>query len=102
MKLLIVTSLKELKDDVSAILKKTGISTFSFSETIGVKTGNMPDVSDSWFSSDNNHEFRSVFFFSFTDEEKIKHVFTELEAFNTLDRVNYPVHGFILPVEKAM
>jgi hypothetical protein len=102
MKLLIVTTLREFKNDVSAILKKAGIQTFSFSETIGIKTSHVPNIYDDWFTSDSNHEYRSVFFFSFTDEEKAQSVFKELETFNTLERVDYPVHGFILPVEKAM
>lgn len=100
MKLLIVTSLKEFKKDVSNILTKAQIPIFSFSDIIGVNANYIPELSNDWFTSDNNHEFRSVFFFSFTDSEKAENVLEQIAAFNTLDRVEYPVKGFILPVER--
>jgi hypothetical protein len=62
MKLLIVTSLKEFKKDVSNILKKAQIPVFSFSEITGVKGSYVPELSDDWFTSDSDREFRSVFF----------------------------------------
>lgn len=102
MKLLIVTSLKEFKKDVSDMLEKAQIPVFSFSEIIGVKTSYTPELSDDWFTSDKDREFRSVFFFSFTDDAKADDVLGQIAVFNTLDRVEYPVRGFILPVEKAI
>jgi hypothetical protein len=102
MKLLIITSLKEFKKDVSNMLEKAQIPIFSFSDIIGVKASYIPELSDDWFTSDNDREFRSVFFFSFTDNEKAENVLKQITVFNTLDRVEYPVRGFILPVEKAV
>jgi hypothetical protein len=102
MKLLIVTSLKEFKKDVSNILGKAQIPIFSFSDIIGVKANYIPELSDDWFTSDSDREFRSVFFFSFTDNEKAENALEQIAVFNTLDRVEYPVRGFILPVEKAV
>jgi hypothetical protein len=102
MKLLIVTSLMEFKEDVSNILKKAQISVFSFSETTGVNSGYVPELSDDWFSSDSDREFSSVFFFSFTDREKAENALEKIVEFNTSDRVEYPVRGFILPVEKSV
>jgi hypothetical protein len=102
MKLLIVTSLKEFKKDVSNILKKAQIPVFSFSEITGVKGSYVPELSDDWFTSDSDREFRSVFFFSFTDSETAEKALEQIVEFNTLDRVEYPVRGFILPVEKMI
>lgn len=102
MKLLIVTTLREFKKDVADILGKAQIPIFSFSDITGVKANYSPDLSDDWFTSDIDREFRSVFFFSFTDDEKAENVLEQIAVFNTLDRVEYPVRGFILPVEKAV
>ncbi len=102
MKLLIVTTLREFKKDVADILGKAQIPIFSFSDITGVKANYLPELSDDWFTSDIDREFRSVFFFSFTDDEKAENVLEQIAVFNTLDRVEYPVRGFILPVEKAV
>jgi hypothetical protein len=102
MKLLIVTSLKEFRNDIQNILKQAQIPVFSYSEITGVKSSYAPELSNNWFTSDSNHEFRSVFFFSFTDSEKAEQVLDKLIEFNTQDRVEYPVRGFILPVEKSV
>lgn len=102
MKLLVVTSLKEFKKDVSNMLKKAQIPIFSFSDIIGVKANYIPELSDDWFTSDSDREFHSVFFFSFTESEKAENALKQIAVFNTLDRVEYPVRGFILPVEKSV
>lgn len=102
MRLLIVTALKEFKKEVSNILKKADIPIFSYSETTGVKNNYSPELMNDWFTSDSNHEFSSIFFFSFTDLVKAENVLKQIEEFNTLDRVEYPVKGFILPIEKAV
>ncbi|HZL09153.1 MAG TPA: hypothetical protein VFC65_04085 [Prolixibacteraceae bacterium] len=102
MKLLIVTSLMEFKEDVSNILKKAQIPVFIFSETTGVNCGYMAELTDNWFTSDSDREFCSVSFLSFTDREKAENALEQIVEFNTSDRVEYPVRGFIIPVDKSV
>ncbi|MBL0744195.1 hypothetical protein [Chryseolinea lacunae] len=100
MKLLVITSLKEYQKKVAQIMDLSGISVFSITETIGFKDQHSPNLLDNWFGS-GNENFDSVFLFSFTDEEKADKTLLLVKKFNAEDETGFPIHAFILPVDKS-
>lgn len=100
MKLLVITSLKEYQKKVAQIMDLAGITVFSITETIGFKDHHTPNLLDNWFSS-GNENFDSVFLFSFTDEGKADQALSLVRKYNTDSQTGFPIHAFILPVDKA-
>lgn len=99
MKLLIVTSLADDKQEVSNLLQQAGIAIFNVLETTAYKRNNgTPNPLNNWFGNDNL-EFDSIIFFSFTDETVCQSVFELIDQRNRLDRNQFPIHSFTLEVE---
>lgn len=100
MKLLVVTSLKEYQKKVAQIMDLSGITVFSITETMGFKDHHSPNLLDNWFSS-GNENFDSVFLFSFTDEVKADQALLLVKKYNADNQTGFPIHAFILPVDKT-
>ncbi len=100
MKLLMVTSLKEYQKAVADIFYKSGIAIFSVTETIGFKDHHTPHLLDEWFSA-GNEKFDSIFLFSFTQDAKADQALDLVKKYNTEHNTGFPIHAFILPVEKS-
>lgn len=100
MKLLIVTSLKEYQKEIASIFEKAGIKVFSVSETKGFKEDHNVNLLDSWFSSGKEH-FDSIFLFSFTHDSNAEQALELVKAYNDVNKTNFPIRAFIVPVEKS-
>jgi hypothetical protein len=100
MKLLVVTSLKEYQKSVATIMDLAGITVFSVTETIGFKDHHAPNLLDNWFSHGGEH-FDSIFLFSFTDAVKSEQVLSLIEKHNAKTNTGFPIHAFVLAVEKS-
>ncbi len=100
MKLLIITSLKEYQKKVAQIMHLAGITIFSVTETIGFKDHQTSNLLDNWFSS-GNENFDSVFLFSFTEAGKADQVLELVRKYNANNPTGFPIHVFILSVDKA-
>lgn len=100
MKLLVVTTLAEYDDKVSEMLTQVGINVFSKTETTGVKTSNQKNIIDNWYGGDEN-QYNSIFFFSFTDQNKAENMLEAIKKRNSEKNKLFPIRGFIMPVESS-
>lgn len=99
MKLLIVTAVNQHAEDVSRLLRKSGIERFSGSNIEGFKNGNSFVLSSSWFPSQKSGAESSMFF-SFTQDEKIDVFFTLITEFNKEVETDNPIHAVVVPIER--
>lgn len=98
MKLLIITSIKECKHVVAEIFRETGIQVFSVSEISGFRAGAPESIEQNWFGSSGD-AFDSLMLFSFTEKEKAEAALKLIRVYNESEPSDFPVRGFILPVE---
>ena len=100
MKLLVVTTLAEYDHKVSDMLTQAGINAFSKTETTGYKETYQTNILDNWYGGDNA-DYNSIFFFSFTEQEKAENMLKAIIECNAEKRVRFPIKGFIMPVESS-
>lgn len=100
MKFFIVTCLKEYQDDVTKIFKEAGIRVFSTTDIIGFKDNPAPDLLEEWFAA-GGEKFDSLMLFSFTANENAENGIALIKKYNEKSDTDFPVRGFIMPVEKA-
>lgn len=100
MKLLVLTAIKEDKKALTKVMHQAGIQTFSITETVGFKGDDSPNLLDSWFAN-GSEQVDSIFLFSFTEDLKAEATMTVVREYNENGHSKFPIHAFILPVEKA-
>jgi hypothetical protein len=101
MKLIMITALREYGDTAAGLLKQAGITVFSMTDTIGSKNGSDQNLMDSWFGL-GDAKFDSVFLFSFTEEGKAKTAMALIRDYNGKNPGDFPIQGFLLPVEEGI
>lgn len=101
MKLLLITGLQESSEDIAKIIREAGISVFSTSAITGFKERSLENLLDHWFSS-GTESYNSIFLFSFTEEEKATKALGLIHEFNRKNDLQFPVRGFMLPVEASV
>lgn len=99
MKLLVVTAVQECLNDVSKIFNQAKISVFSITDTTGIKASESINLIDNWFAS-GKEKFDSAFIFSFTEMENAEKSLQLINEFNASRTTDFPIRGFIIPVEK--
>jgi hypothetical protein len=99
MKLLVVTAVQECLNDVSKIFNQAKISVFSITDTTGIKASESINLIDNWFAS-GKEKFDSAFIFSFTENENAENALQLINEFNASRTTDFPIRGFIIPVEK--
>lgn len=97
MKLLIITLLEEHREEVLSYFEKVEINAFSSSEIEGHKFSTTDD-----FFTAGMEKKKSLVFFSFTIEEKIKPFFKLVTAFNHQAETYNPLRVVVLQVESAI
>ena len=100
MKMLVITSIRDDIRTVSRIMNKADIPVFSVSETIGHRSAFHGLVADNWFGS-STEGTKSLFFFSFTDDEKAANAIELVKISNKESETRFPIRAFVLPVEKS-
>ena len=98
MKLLIVTCLTDYGDKVVEMLTQVGIPVFSKTETTEFKETQHTNLIDNWYGGDNDN-YNSIFFFSFTDQNKAESMLEAINLRNIEKNKLFPIRGFIMPVE---
>ncbi|MGV6828756.1 MAG: hypothetical protein ACWA45_05100 [Flavobacteriales bacterium] len=101
MKLVIVTAVEQFHEDIIKLFKKAEIKNFSESDIEGFKKAPALLSSSNWFASELSGT-ESIMLFSFTEKEKIDHLFTLLEAYNEQMESNNPIKAVVLPIEKSI
>jgi len=100
MKFFIVTCLKEYQDDVTKIFKEANIHVFSATDVVGFKDDQSPDLLKEWFAA-GDEQFDSLMLFSFTANENAEAGLELIKKYNAQTENNFPVRGFIVPVEQS-
>ncbi len=99
MKLLIITCIKEYKDDTVRLFKNAKITAFSNTDIHGFKTSDAENLISNWFSSSTDN-VKSILFFTFTEIEKIDVLLKEVKSFNDQIESDNPLRAIVLDIEK--
>ena len=100
MKFLIVTCLKEYKEDVCKLFKEAKIKVFSTTDVTGFKESDSANSLGGWFAA-GEEKFDSLMIFSFTPDESAIKGMGLIKGYNENTNTNFPVRAFIVPVEVA-
>lgn len=100
MKLVLITSVNQYKQQVQKILKNCNIQNYSFQDVVGHK--DISSVADrgNWFPGDR-FESQSITFFAMVPASIIDALFEEVERFNNNLESLSRIHVSILNIEKT-
>lgn len=101
MKLLIITVVDGLQNEVMKLLKEATIDNFSASDIEGFRNS-FPVISvNNWFSRNEKATGSySYMYFSFTENDKIDTLFNLIETFNKNLETNNPIRAVVVPIDK--
>lgn len=102
MKLLIILSIDEHKQDVRKLLKNEGVPVYSETDIYGFNTEeHKPDMSN-WFAHDHVERF-SKLFFSIQTEGAVKRVLEAVRKYNSNEKhdKSSPLHAYQLNIEAS-
>lgn len=92
MKLLIITSIAEFKEEVQQILRKGQVKSYSFREVTGYRDVTEESVENNWFATEMNENV-SIMFYAFIPKINVDIVSTLINEFNmkqdTLSRIHF-------------
>lgn len=98
MKVLIVTGLKEDAGRIAGLLKAAGIPVFSVVNAEGDSSGSPVPLMDDWFAVTAG-QTDAVVYFSFVEAGRAERALKLINEDNKERNSNFPLHGFIVPVE---
>ncbi len=100
MKLIVVLSLVDFRESVIKLLHDAGVKRFSTADITGYKDRKTADDLN-WFSSRLLRvKTDSLVFFSFAEEQTAEEVISQVNLLNKSTEDNFPVHAFVMDVEK--
>jgi len=88
-------------DRIIKLFKQAGIDNYSESDIDGYKNAPSTIMSTSWFPSEKSGA-ESNLFFSFTEENKIDHLFELIADFNKNLETNNPIKAVVVPIERSI
>ena len=100
MKLLMITAIEAFEKDIKFLLKKSKITTFSYTDIKGYRDITEESVEDNWFASEMN-ESQSIIFYAFIPKESADELFNVVNEFNNQQRTKSKVHVVVLNIEKS-
>ena len=100
MKLLMITAIEAFEKDIKFLLKKSKITTFSYTDIKGYRDITEESVEDNWFASEMN-ESQSIIFYAFVPKENADELFNVVNEFNNQQRTKSKVHVVVLNIEKS-
>lgn len=100
MKLVLITSVRQYKQQVQKVLKNCNIQNYSFQDVVGHRDISSVADSGNWFVGDR-FESQSITFFAMVPASSIDCLFEEVERFNSTLESLSRVHLSILNVEKT-
>lgn len=100
MKLVLITSILQYKEDILSILKDNGVLNFSYSEAIGHSGKENVSNNDNWFVGDR-FERASIVFYAIVPSNKTNLILNNVEQFNnTRDNLSH-IHVSVLNIEQT-
>jgi nitrogen regulatory protein PII len=100
MELLIITAVQEFEKDIKYLLKKSGVSAFSYTNVTGYKDQSDQPMESNWFAS-NIGEYASVLFYAFVKDSLIDEVTSAIDALNASQESLSRVHVAVLDIKKS-
>lgn len=98
MKVLIITGISEDTERIADLLKKAGIEVFSVVDAHGNRPESREELRSEWFAAAAGYT-QAVVYFSFTDDELAVKGLELIKEDNTLRQTDFPLRGFVVPVE---
>jgi len=101
MKLFVVTSLIDYREDVYKIFKQAGITVFSATDLLGFRNEQTFDPLEEWFAH-GEERYDSLMVFSFTSDENAELAMSLFKNYNETTKPDFLIRAFILPVERSI
>ena len=95
-----ITAIEAFEKDIKFLLKKSKITTFSYTDIKGYRDTTEESVEDNWFASEMN-ESQSIIFYAFVPKENADELFNVVNEFNKQQRTKSKVHVVVLNIEKS-
>lgn len=86
--------------DIKQVLKKSGVSAFSYTEVTGYKDQSGQPMESNWFAS-HIGEYASVVFYAFAQEELIDEVTEAIDKFNSARESESRVHMAVMDIKRT-
>ncbi len=100
MKLTVILSIKESRDQVAQLLDQAGVKRFSTIHITGYKKNKASQLLN-WFGEDSSSaKTNSIMFFCFTTEEESVLILEKINECNREADYTFPAHAFVIDVEK--
>ncbi len=96
----IVTTVLEDLERTTRVFEEAQIPVFSVMDMIGHKSEDHNYLLESWFAR-SAEQTSSLFFFSFTSDDKAANAMKLIEKANAVKPDGFPMRAFILPVESS-
>jgi nitrogen regulatory protein PII len=100
MELLIIMAVREFVKDIKLLLKKSGVSTFSYTHVSGYKDLSDQPMESNWFAS-NVGEYESVLFYTFVKKGNVAGVIKAIEEFNAKLESMSKIHVAVMDVKQT-
>ncbi|MBS1589567.1 MAG: hypothetical protein JST52_08140 [Bacteroidetes bacterium] len=100
MKLLLITSIVEYKNDIKQILRNAEVHSYSYREVTGFKNAAADAIEANWFAT-NMTENESVLFYAFVPVEKVQTVLNDSNAFNARQYSQSYIHVAVISIEQS-
>lgn len=99
MKQIIVLGIEENRKEMHQLMQKAGAQIFSEVPIKGFRNETQTADRANWFAGHTQAVY-SELLFSFVDEAVADRILESIKAFNESKKTNYPLHGFVMPLEK--
>lgn len=100
MELLIITAAEMFEKDIKQMLKKSGVTTFSYMNITGYKDPTGEPMESNWFAS-NIGEHASILFHAFVHNNVVDKVIGAIDEMNAVQQSESRIHLAILDIKKS-
>lgn len=100
MELLIITAVQIFEKEIKQLLKKSGVTAFSYTDVKGYKDQSEQPMESNWFASTKG-EYSSILFYAFVKEELIDAVTEAIEKFNSTQESKSKVHMAVINIKST-
>jgi len=95
-----ITAIQEFESDIKSLLKKSGVSAFSYMDVTGYKAVTDEDMNSNWFAS-NIGEYMSVLFYAFVQDELVDEVISAIDDLNELQESGSRIHVAVTAIKRT-
>jgi nitrogen regulatory protein PII len=100
MELLIITAVQFFEKEIKELLKKSGVTAFSYTNVKGYKDQSDQPMESNWFAP-NAGEYSSVLFYAFVQEGLIHEVTDAIDKFNATQETKSRVHVAVMNIKST-